>query len=74
MDGYIGIGATSEALRPGADCPTHATFIDVTAASSRWNVRRGGPIPVLCLFEEDAGMTEWRHSVPRGGVCFLKFE
>lgn len=65
MDGYIGIGATSEALRAGHDCPAHAAFVPVVAVSSRW-AGRTAPVPALCLFEEDAGMTEWRHSIPRG--------
>lgn len=43
MDSCIGIGITSEALREGADCPADATFVPVTAANSRWNVR---PAPV----------------------------
>ena len=43
MDSCIGIGITSEALREGADCPVDATFVPVTAANSRWNVR---PAPV----------------------------
>lgn len=70
MDGYIGIGATSEALRVGHDCPAHATLVSVAAANSRWNAR-ASLIPALCLFEEDAGMTEWRHSTPRGACLFL---
>lgn len=26
-------------------------------------------VQALCLFEEDGGMTEWRHSTPLGGAC-----
>jgi Cu2+-containing amine oxidase len=65
MDSYIGIGATSEGLRPGHDCPQHATSVPVTPVNSRWTGRHSA-VPALCLFEEDAGMTEWRHSIPRG--------
>lgn len=39
MDSYIGIGSTSEALKGGSDCPEHATFVPVMAASSQWNLR-----------------------------------
>jgi Copper amine oxidase, enzyme domain len=70
MDSYIGIGATSEALRPGHDCPQHATFVPVTPVNSRWTSRHSAVL-ALCLFEEDAGMTEWRHSIPRGEGCCI---
>lgn len=67
MDSYIGIGSTSEALQGGSDCPADATFVPVMAASSQWNLR-AKPIDAMCLFEEDAAMTEWRHSTPRFGA------
>ena len=53
-------------------CLPHYLFTDQCVSHHiRWNIRRA-PIPALCLFEEDAGMTDWRHSTPRGGP-FLGF-
>ena len=51
------------------DCPNHAVFVDVAAAT---NVASTGVVDdALCIFEDDRSTTAWRHlstSVPTFSV------
>jgi primary-amine oxidase len=56
--GELGIGSTAASLRPGADVPDGATFIDAVVADNRGQPRR---IPrAIAVFERDAGLA-WKH-------------
>jgi primary-amine oxidase len=56
--GELGIGSTAESLRPGADVPDDASFIDAFVADNRGRARR---IPrAIAIFERDAGLA-WKH-------------
>lgn len=56
--GELGIGSSAESLRPGADVPDGAAFIDAFVADDRGRARR---IPrAVAVFERDAGLA-WKH-------------
>jgi len=56
--GELGIGATAASLRPGADVPDGAAFIDAFVADNGGQARR---IPrAIAIFERDAGLA-WKH-------------
>ena len=57
-EGEFGLGATTESLRPGVDCPSGAGFIDGAILDRRGEARR---VPrAIAVFERDGGL-EWKH-------------
>ncbi|NKB44680.1 MAG: tyramine oxidase [Alphaproteobacteria bacterium] len=64
--GEYGFGSLSTSLKPGTDCPAHATFQDVTLP----NDRGGSTIKTraFCIFERDTGRPAWRHAADNGAV------
>ncbi|CAD7705112.1 unnamed protein product [Ostreobium quekettii] len=67
FDSYFGIGLNSFPLKRGLDCPEGAEYVSVTKMHGGGEVEE---VPdVICVFEEDAQATEWRHTHlggPRG--------
>ncbi|MBT5241080.1 MAG: tyramine oxidase [Rhodospirillaceae bacterium] len=64
--GEYGFGSLSTSLKPGTDCPAHATFQDVTLPDDR-----GGSYVksrAFCIFERDTGRPAWRHAADNGAV------
>ena len=58
--GEYGFGLLSSELRPGVDCPEHATFLEATIAGDM-----GEPVTmpnVMCVFERPTGDPLWRHA------------
>jgi primary-amine oxidase len=58
--GEHGFGGQASPLRPGADCPLDARFIDATLADDS-----GEPVTLksrLCLFERNTAAPLWRHA------------
>ena len=57
--GELGLGMGAASLRPGADCPANATFIDAVVAAPDGNPRR---IPrAVAIYERDGGLA-WKHA------------
>jgi primary-amine oxidase len=57
--GEYGFGVLATRLRWGQDCPTGASFLDVTIADTK-----GAPLGlqgVVCIFERPSGDPLWRH-------------
>ncbi len=57
--GEYGFGIFLSPLRPGVDCPAHATFLDATLSADD-----GTPFTlpgVICIFERSLGDPAWRH-------------
>ncbi|MGD8809897.1 MAG: hypothetical protein PVG24_09845, partial [Gammaproteobacteria bacterium] len=57
--GEYGFGLLSSRLKPGADCPTSARFLDQTIADDG-----GNPLVLgnsVCIFERATGDPLWRH-------------
>jgi len=57
--GEYGFGLLATQLRAGLDCPTGASFLDVTIADTK-----GAPLGlqgVVCIFERATGNPLWRH-------------
>ncbi|KAF7140806.1 hypothetical protein RHSIM_Rhsim06G0109000 [Rhododendron simsii] len=58
--GEFGFGQSAVSLKPLADCPAHAVFMDGYYAG-----QHGKPIKisnVFCIFEQHAGNVIWRHT------------
>ena len=56
----FGFGQSAVSLKPLADCPTNAVFLDAYYASSD-----GTPVKIsnaFCIFENHAGNIMWRHT------------
>ncbi|KAK9844758.1 hypothetical protein WJX74_006497 [Apatococcus lobatus] len=59
-DTYFGIGLATEPLRRGYDCPLYAAYVNALI-----NFGESGPLTLadaICMYEEDAGTTSWRHT------------
>lgn len=57
--GEYGFGLFLSPLRPGVDCPTHATFLPVTMHTDE-----GAPLEMpdaICVFERETGNPVYRH-------------
>ena len=57
--GEYGVGHLASPLKPGIDCPAHATFLDAVL-----NDDDGDPEDrksALCIFERNTGDPAWRH-------------
>jgi primary-amine oxidase len=58
--GEYGFGVLSSELRPGADCPGNAHFLDLTISDTK-----GAPLVsrgAVCVFERPTGDPIWRHT------------
>jgi primary-amine oxidase len=57
--GEYGLGLLASPLKPGIDCPAHATYLSTTI-----NDEKGEPQErpgTLCIFERNTGDPVWRH-------------
>jgi len=57
--GEYGFGLLSTQLRPGEDCPSSASFLDLTIADLKGEPE--GLARAVCIFERPTGDPLWRH-------------